>query len=474
MQDPVVGGDDDVEHELTAGSAHVPLDPGGAWRNLERRVFATNQFFRLWMAQVVTSTGEWVFFLAIALKARDVGTGTPEAAVAFVLAARLGPGFFLGQIAGVLADRWDRRKLMAVCDVARAGIVMTIPFLSHVWQLVLVSLALEAFTLLWIPSKEALVPNLIPKSHLATANSLSMLATYGTFPLALVLMFVLDGQSGTATAPAFIFDAATFVVSAFLIVSIGVRGRSRWVSTAVHRVDDNKLSAADVWGEIRDGWRVVLSEPTVRAVNLGLAVGLIGGGMLIPLGAVYAEEVLLVDNDGYFAMLMGLGVGVGLGVLAVLMVQNMIRKELIFAQAVFFAGLCLAVATSVTPLFGVVLGLAGTGVCVGMVYVLGFTILQETVDDELRGRVFAALYSLARAGVLIAMVAAPGLAVALDRITELTADGAVSVFGYSILIPGVRITFWLAALIIMTAGVFTLMSMRHLKPKGATLRAVRE
>ena len=161
-----------------------------AWSTLIRRIWGSPEFFKLWSAQVITQTGEWVFFLAVAIKAAELGPGTPEASVAYVLAARLLPGFFLTQLAGVLADRWDRQRLMVFCDIGRAGVVCLFPFMTHVWQLVLLGLALEAFTLLWIPSKEALVPNLLPEKHLPTANTLSLIATYGTAPLALSLIHI--------------------------------------------------------------------------------------------------------------------------------------------------------------------------------------------------------------------------------------------------------------------------------------------
>jgi len=443
------------------------------WEALRDRVWGTDQFLRLWLAQFVTATGDWVFFLVIAIKAADVGRGTPEGAVALVLLARLGPGFFLGQLAGVLADRWDRRKLMALCDVARAATVCAFPFLDHVWQLVLLSLLLEAFTLLWIPAKEALVPNLLPRKHLPTANTLSVLATYGTFPVALLLMFVLDSQRGNDTAIGFWFNAATFVISALLIFSIVVP-KARRTNQEVQAVpiDANKFDVASIWTEMRDGWKLVFGDPLLRAVNLGLAVGLVGGGMLVPLGTVYATEVLGAGNSGYYAMLMGLGVGLAVGVLLLLGVSERINRPWVFGRAVFVAGLALASATIFDVMWLVVIQLGAVGAAVGVVYILGFTIIQETVDDDMRGRVFAAFYSLARGGVLIAMVAAPALAVFFDRITELTADGTVNVFGYRLLIPGVRITFWVAALIISGAGWFAIRTLRHVGGSRPSLRPI--
>ncbi len=438
------------------------------WGAFRQRIFGTDEFLRLWLAQVVTSTGEWVFFLVVAIKAADVGRGTPEGAVALVLLARLGPGFLFSQLAGVLADRWDRRKLMAICDVSRALVVCAFPFLDHVWQLVLLSLLLEAFTMLWIPAKEAMVPNLVPNERLPTANTLSALATYGTFPLALLLMFVLDATTENDTAIGFWFDAATFVVSAFLVLSLTAGGR-RSPDTA-QSIDADKLDVNSIWHEMRDGWKLVFGDPTLRAVNIGLAVALVGGGMLIPLGTVYATEVLGVANQGYYAMLMGLGAGLAVGVIALQGVSERVHRPTAFSAAMIAAGVALGVATSVAELWLVVLLLGVVGAAVGVIYILGFTIVQQSVDDDVRGRVFAAFYSLARAGVLVAMVVAPALAVLFDRITELTADGSVGVFGYRLLIPGVRITFWVAAVIIAGAGWFAMRTLRSV-PKP-DLRAV--
>jgi hypothetical protein len=63
-----------------------------------------------------------------------------------VLAARIAPGFFFGPIAGVLVDRWDRKRVMIVSDVGRALVMVSLPFVDTIWGLVIASLILEAFT----------------------------------------------------------------------------------------------------------------------------------------------------------------------------------------------------------------------------------------------------------------------------------------------------------------------------------------
>ena len=85
------------------------------------------------------------------------------------------------------------------------------------------------------------------------------------------------------------------------------------------------------------------------------------------------------------------------------------------------------------------------GVTVGPVYVMGFVLLHEEVDDELRGRVFSSLTTLVRLCVLVSMVAGPLLAALLNGLSERWFGGAVEVGGFTIAIPGVRLTLWLAA-----------------------------
>src|SRR5438045_6306323 len=107
------------------------------------RLFGSRAFSRLWAAQVVSSLGDWIGFIAVTALAARIGGSTPAAAVGFVLSARLLPGFFLGSVAGVLVDRWDRRRVMVACDVSRGAVLALLPFANRVVELFLASLLLE-------------------------------------------------------------------------------------------------------------------------------------------------------------------------------------------------------------------------------------------------------------------------------------------------------------------------------------------
>ena len=443
------------------------------------RVFGSAQYFRLWIAQIFSSGGDWLALFAILITADRVGGGTPEASVAYVMIARFLPGLIFGSAAGVLVDRWDRKRTMIVCDLGRAATLLWLPFVDFIWQLVLASLILEGFALLWAPAKEASVPNLVPREKLTGVNSLSLLAAYGTFPLAagasigLASLATVLGRYDAVDflrideeSMAFYIDAATFAASAAIISRLALPRGPHVAGSAETQTDGSTRVWApeQVFQDLRDGWSYIFLNPTVRTVNVALAVGLIGGGMIIPLGPVFAEDVLHVDGgDGFRAFMVALGIGVALGVVGLTVRQNRLHKEQVFVAAVFGAGACLFVATSMWTLFGSALLVGGLGVCAGTVYVLGFTLLQESASEELRARVFAGLFTLVRSSVMLALLLGPALALFLNGLSDKFFDKDVNILGFDVIIPGVRLTLWLAALIMVAAGLLTLASMRRAK-----------
>jgi len=100
------------------------------------------------------------------------------------------------------------------------------------------------------------------------------------------------------------------------------------------------------------------------------------------------------------------------------------------------------------------------GICLGVTYVVGFTLLHENVEDHMRGRIFATFYLLVRACVLLALVIGPLVEDGLDRLSSLLWDRDIEILGLEIAVPGVRISLWLAALIVFSAGVLSKVSLR--------------
>lgn len=451
------------------------------------RVFGSTEYFRLWMAQAISSLGDWLGFLAILILANRLGASAPGASVGLVMAARIIPGFFLSAGAGVLIDRMDRRKVMVVTMVVRAAVVATLPFVNSVLGLVFASLVLELATLFFSPALAALLPNVVPPEKLTTANSLGLAAAYGTFPLGaglfallakvaewLASIEALDALKTDQYAVAFYANVVCYVVSAALIYRLRVNqthltpagdrsGPDGGAGAGKGRRELPSINIGQVFTEIKEGWHYAFINRVVRSVNVGLACGLLAGGMLVPLGQTYNEDVLGGGPSGYGVFVFSLGLGVAVGVIAVSALQKRLHKVRTFVGSVWGAGVALlvGVSTSSLELAAVFVGLMG--VCAGSVYVLGFTLLHENVEDELRGRIFSALYTLVRLCVLLSMAIGPILADVFDGLSNDLVGRRIDV-GVEIAVPGVRITLWLAGLVILAAGFLAALSLRGLRP----------
>ena len=437
------------------------------------RVFGTWSFFRLWIAQVVSATGDWLgLFATIALADQLAPEGSKSTAIAIVLATRVAPGFFLATAVGVIVDRLNRKRVMVACDVGRALVLVTLPFVDTLIGLVVASVLLELLTMMWQPAKEATVPNLVPREKLTSANSLNVAAAYGMFPVAAGLAALLAKAAeavpdeGWVTnlrlneeGLAFYVDALTFVVTALIIWRISMPSRTRDERRAGER---GSLDLGGAIRELREGWRIVGANPIVRSVNVGLATAVMGAGMVFLLGARFVDEVIVGREADFHAVLFALGVGMAAGVLSASALQNRINRSHGFTSSLIGAGVVLLAAASVDRLSLMIPLVVLLGMLAGPSYVLGFTLLHENVADELRGRVFAALLVLVRLCVLIALAVGGVLADLLDRLSERWWDGFVSVLGARVELPGVRLTMWLAAVIIMVAGALATWSLRSL------------
>src|SRR5579859_724568 len=367
----------------------VPDGAGVRVAGRTARIFGSRAYARLWSAQVVSSLGDWIGLIAVTAIAARVGGGDAGTAVGLVLSARVVPGLFLGSFMGVLADRLDRKRTMVFCDVCRGLVLAALPFVKDVPSLILVSLLLELFTLLWSSAKEASVPNLVERAFLPNANSLSLAAAYGTFPVSSAVFAVLvKGASefghtfgvhslGPETL-AIWFDVLTFFASASIISTL----------TMPHRVaaepGERRMDIGQAFRDLREGFHFIRTSPVVRAVLIGLAVGLAGGGTIVPLGPVFSNVVLHTGASGFGVLLTAFGVGVALGILVVGFLQKRLPHSEVFVVSAFVGGVFLMAAASMYTLMLASLMICGFGLCTGSVYVIGFSMLQTEVSDDLR------------------------------------------------------------------------------------------
>ena len=413
-------------------------------------------FSRLFWAGFISSTGDWAaLFAQISLADRIAGpTG-----ILVVLAARLLPGLVGGAIGGILADRGSRKAVIVATDIARGLLVLSLAFVGDLAPLFVVSVFLELLTLLGQPARAAVVPNLVHEKNILTANSLTLGSAYGTFPIGSAVAWVLGllpaitifGLLPDRTeATIFAFDSLSFIASGLLVATM-------FIPPMEISEERKRASRFDLRAPLRDlvdGLRFVGQDPRVRPIVIGIAIALFGGGMLLVLGKGFAEEVLLADEAGLFAMLTALGTGAGAGIVALTIYgERLHRRDLAFGFSLTLTGLALVAVSLVKTVAGAMGWATVMGLGAGASYVMGFTHLHEEVEDELRGRTFAALFSLMRIGLLVSMAAAVPAAEFFDGRFGSPFDNAT------------RNVLFIGGTIVFLSGAGTLWSLRSTFPR---------
>jgi dTMP kinase len=213
-----------------------------------------------------------------------------------------------------------------------------------------------------------------------------------------------------------------------------------------------RAPVSQTWRDIKEGLGFIRAHALVRGVMIGLAGGLIGGGAIIPLGPIVATDVLHGGQGSFGLLMTALGIGAAIGVVTLLWLQRRLPRQGVFTTAVVATGVAIIALASMSSLFPAFLLVALLGAGAGCAYVTGFTLLQESVADDMRGRTFATLYTIVRLCLLLSLTIWPFVAGALSAISRHAVDSGVHVGRLHIALPGVRLALWLGGLITVLSG----------------------
>ena len=372
-------------------------------------------FRRLLIGQGVSSLGDWVATLAF-ITAAFALTGGNQTAVGVVLVLRLVPPIFAAPVGGVVADRWSRRSIMVACDVTRATLIAVVPFVN-IGLLYVIAFVHESISLFFLPARDSSVPDLVPEGAREEANGLLLASSYGSIPLSAALfgglrllasnvpswMPFTDALRGHPTSFAFFFDAATFLFSAWMIAKLPL-DRER----APQRVE--------FFRDVIEGFRYVVTHPTLRSLAYGLVVSMFGGGVLFAVGIGYVHDTL-DGNDvafGWLAALWGLGMGIGLLVVRVLIQER--GRAAVFIIAVAACGGVLIFMALVPILSVAFIAAVVFGTVFSIAVVVALTMAQETAEERLRGRMMGGVQMLFRLGLGVGALGIGALANSVDRL----------------------------------------------------------
>jgi MFS family permease len=357
---------------------------------------------RLWMAQAVSLTGDWFTLIALAvLVSRDTrGSGL---AVSILALVQILPWVVMGPWSGVLADRFDRKRLLVASDVARAMVVLLlIPAAEAGRPVPVLALALVHFTVTTVfePARSALVPRLVEPRELVTATTLSSV----TWSVMLAFGGALGGSvlSRVGVRTAFLIDALTFVGSAVLILGIHPAAAAR-----------DTVTRAPV--AFRDGIRWAIAHPPIGAAALVKTIN--GVAVVDTFIVLYATRVFAVGEGGAIAvglLMASFGVGAILGP-ALLNRWNdgsvrRMRRLVVVSSVLICVGIF--VLSGAGSLGGAALGILLRGMGGSANWTFSTIILQKSVPDRLLGRLSALDLVIAN---LVAMAFALTWGATIDR-----------------------------------------------------------
>ncbi|HEU4768299.1 MAG TPA: MFS transporter [Pyrinomonadaceae bacterium] len=351
-----------------------------------------NRSFRqLWLGQVVSQMGDW--FNTIALYTIILNLTGSGRDVGLLLVARFVPSFLFGPLSGVIADRFSRRKIMIWTDVLRAVVVLGFLFVrtaDQLWIVYVLTVLQLALSTFFEPAKTAAIPSVVSDRELVPANAISSVTWSAMLTLGAAIGGVITGWFGTDVA--FILDAATYLLSAALIASIRVPKREKRKRT--------KLTIGRALGitETIDGIRYVKDRPRVLALLLVKPAWGLGGGILTLL-AVFGERVFPVGNSpatGIGVLFAARGIGTAVGpIVARRMAGEGQRRMQASIGISFLIGGIFYMAFGASTSFVVALIVLGIAHCGGSIlWVFSTVMLQRVVEDNFRGRVFAAELAL--------------------------------------------------------------------------------
>ena len=366
-----------------------------------------------------SSLGDWLGLLATTAMAQQLSGGsyaTANFAIAGVFIARLLPAVFLGPIAGVIADRFDRRRLMFNVDIMRAALYISIPIVNTYFWLYTAMILVECLTLFWSPAKEASVPNLVPRDKLESANQVSLLAAYGTAPIAAILFSILTLLSSAIAAispliPSNSIDIALYINAiSFLFAAWTVFGIKEIPKGSAAKSDNS----SNVGQSLIQGWKAVSESKIIRGLIIGMVGAFSAAGAVIGLARTFVGD--LGGGDAAYGVLFGaVFTGLAIGIAFGPKIFAQFSRRRLFGASLTTSGIFLVLLALISNLVLSVIIVTVLGAFSGIAWVTGFTMLGMEVHDEIRGRTFAFVQSLIRITLVAVLAIAPIIAATIGE-----------------------------------------------------------
>lgn len=365
------------------------------WGKLFTLTLKNHNLTLLWLGQFVSLLGDWTLFVALPIWVYQL-TGSALALGGTFFFAAL-PRLLLGPIAGALADRWDYRRVMIICDLLRGLLVCTL-FAIHsagqLWILYTTAVAMSAVSAFFDPARRACLPGVVGKEDLLAANSLFATTDAAARLLGPSLGGALVALVGVHAV--FWLDAGSFLFSA---LAIGL------MHLAPRAVSPGPINLS-FYRDLLSGFRLVRHNLSLRSVFALWLTTMLGSGAMNALYVIFIVNALSAPAEAFGALMTAQAVGMIVGGILVGSLPFLMSPLRLLVVSQLLAGSLLVVVANARDLYLVLALTVLVGITAAVESATSETVIQTEADEAFRGQVFGTLGALISAINLVSMGAA--------------------------------------------------------------------
>ena len=398
-----------------------PAETGGTGT---AAVLRNRPFLLLWLSQLATQVGSNMVLYGLTVVVLD--STNLSSAVSLLFLTFLVPAVLFSAVAGVYVDRLDRRFILVSTNVLRAIVLVAIWAVGGDVTLILIlNVVVSALTVFFAPAEAAMIPHLVPRHQLVSANGLFTLTLNGAFALGYALLGPLIVKVAGGPAPVILVVAVLYGISAIFCATLPSNPPTNGSQERTDPVHEAGDAVHGTFSQLAEGAAYIRSNRAISwsLVYLGIAASLVG--VIGVLGPKFAQATLGLGTQDLILVVLPLGTGIVMGVLLLNSYGRYIARRRAIEGGLIALGLLLAALTvagpvsralagansgssdvgAVTTLVAVVIVMAFlAGIAYGIVAISSQTQLQEDLPEEVRGRVFGVLNMLVSVGSFLPII----------------------------------------------------------------------
>ena len=388
-------------------------------------VLRNRPFLFLWLSQLTTQVGSNMALYGLTVIVLE--STKLSSAVSALFLTFLVPAVLLSAVAGVYVDRADRRVVLVLTNVLRAAAMVGIWWVGgNIGLILLLNIAVSVITVFFAPAEAAMIPYLVPRHQLVSANGLFTLTLNGAFALGYALLGPLVVKVSGGPEPVLLVVGVLYAAAALLCWTLPpnppVRIEGEGHGFAVHEAGE---AVQGTFSQLSEGMAYISAHRAISwsLIYLGIAASLVG--VIGVLGPDFAADTLGLGAEDLFVVVLPLGIGIVMGVLLLNSYGRYVPRRRAIEGGLIALGILLAAMTvagplsralqrveaplvdlsAVTSLIAIVIAMAFVaGIAYGNVAISSQTQLQEDLPEEVRGRVFGVLNMLVSVGSFLPII----------------------------------------------------------------------